>query len=171
MKHLKHCETSQNTRTPVIRCDDIGGRCGDIGTRHSRGVIADPCSVIGDPCVVVAIPEAIGSHRWGEAQITRHRKTLLYIVKHHETLVKHCDTHLKHETSWNTLKTLWNITKHSNTHHSMRRCRQSMQRHQHSVQRHRRSRGASGDCRVGITAKMCNKVTNRGDMGTFSKPA
>ena len=28
-----------------------------------------------------------------------------------------------------------------------------------------------GDCRVGITPQMCNRVTNHGDMGTFSKPA
>ena len=32
-------------------------------------------------------------------------------------------------------------------------------------------RGAFGDCRVGITSQMCNRVTNHGDMGTFSKPA
>ena len=28
-----------------------------------------------------------------------------------------------------------------------------------------------GDCRVGITPQMCNRVTNHGDMSTFSKPA
>ena len=27
-----------------------------------------------------------------------------------------------------------------------------------------------GDCGVGITTQMCNRVTNHGDMGTFSKP-
>ena len=31
-------------------------------------------------------------------------------------------------------------------------------------------RGVSGDCRVGITPQMCNRVTNHRDMGTFSKP-
>ena len=34
-------------------------------------------------------------------------------------------------------------------------------------------RGVSGDisdCGVGITPQMCNKVTNHGDMNTFSKP-
>ena len=49
-------------------------------------------------------------------RLAKHRKTLLNVVKHHETLVKHCDT------SWNivkhheplvnhheTLKALWNI--------------------------------------------------------------
>ena len=30
--------------------------------------------------------------------------------------------------------------------------------------------GNIGDCRVGITQQMCNRVTNNGDMGTFSKP-
>ena len=35
-------------------------------------------------------------------------------------------------------------------------------------------RGVSGDiggCGVGITPHMCNRVTNHGDMSTFSKPA
>ena len=32
-------------------------------------------------------------------------------------------------------------------------------------------RGDIGDCGVGITPQMCNRVTNHGDMGTFSKPA
>ena len=27
-----------------------------------------------------------------------------------------------------------------------------------------------GDCGVGMTLPMCNRVTNHGDMGTFSKP-
>ena len=30
--------------------------------------------------------------------------------------------------------------------------------------------GDIGDCRVGITPLMCNRVTNHGDMSTFSKP-
>ena len=40
-----------------------------------------------------------------------------------------------------------------------------------SYRRYRR--GASGDignCGVGITVQMCNRVTNHGDMSTFSKP-
>ena len=85
--------------------------------------------------------------------------------------------HLKHcETSWNS-------------HHLMRRYRRSMcrclrlgQRHRQScggysmrwyrrlMLRHRRSCGVSGDCGVGITSQMCNRVTNHGDMSTFSKP-
>ena len=98
---------------------------------------------------------------------------------------------VKHETLktlWNTLKTLWNITKHSNTRHSMRQYRCSMRIHRRSARWHRRSRGVSGDigeefpaisarsfwrywdCGVGITPQMCNRVTNHGDMGTFSKP-
>ena len=28
-----------------------------------------------------------------------------------------------------------------------------------------------GDCSVGVTPQMCNRVTNHGDMGTFSRPA
>ena len=38
-----------------------------------------------------------------------------------------------------------------------------------SYRRYRR--GVSGDCGVGITTQMCNRVTNQGDMSTFSKPA
>ena len=38
-----------------------------------------------------------------------------------------------------------------------------------SFRRYRR--GVSGDCRVGITLQMCNRVTNHGDMSTLSKPA
>ena len=30
--------------------------------------------------------------------------------------------------------------------------------------------GDVGDCGVGITPQMCNRVTNHGDMSTFSKP-
>ena len=30
---LKLCETSCNTRTLIIRCDNIGARCGDVGDR------------------------------------------------------------------------------------------------------------------------------------------
>ena len=37
-----------------------------------------------------------------------------------------------------------------------------------SYQRYRR--GVSGDCGVGITPQMSNRVTNCGDMSTFSKP-
>ena len=37
-----------------------------------------------------------------------------------------------------------------------------------SYRRYRR--GGSGDCGVGITLQMCNRVTNHGDMNTFSKP-
>ena len=31
-------------------------------------------------------------------------------------------------------------------------------------------RGVPGDCGVGITPQMCNRVTNHGDMSIFSKP-
>ena len=40
-----------------------------------------------------------------------------------------------------------------------------------SYRRYRRGvPGDIGDCGVGITAQMCNRVTNHGDMSTFSKP-
>ena len=37
-----------------------------------------------------------------------------------------------------------------------------------SYRRYRRR--VSGDCGVGITPQVCNRVTNHGDMSTFSKP-
>ena len=41
-----------------------------------------------------------------------------------------------------------------------------------SYRRYRRGvYGDIGDCGVGITPQMCNRVTNHGDMSTFSKPA
>ena len=72
---------------------------------HVRGDIGDPCSAIADLCGVIAIPEAIGGRAGADAatpivaRLAKHHKTLLNIVKHHETHVKHC------ETSWTTSKT------------------------------------------------------------------
>ena len=40
-------------------------------------------------------------------RLAKHHKTLLNIVKHHETHVKHCDR-LHRKTSWTTSKTSWN---------------------------------------------------------------
>ena len=40
-----------------------------------------------------------------------------------------------------------------------------------SYRRYRRGvSGDIGDCGVGITPQMCNRVTNHGDVSTFSKP-
>ena len=40
-----------------------------------------------------------------------------------------------------------------------------------SYRRYRRGvSGDMGDCGVGITPQMCNRVTNHGDASTFSKP-
>ena len=66
--------------------------------------------------------------------------------------------------------------KHSNTHHSMRqyrrsrRRRRSMRRHRPLARRSRRVFCDIGNCGVGITTQMCNRVTNHGDMGIFSRP-
>ena len=65
---------------------------------HVRGDIDDPCGAIADFCGVIAIPEAIGGCAGADAatpivaRLAKHHKTLLNIVKHHETLVKHCET-------------------------------------------------------------------------------
>ena len=50
------------------------------------GIIADFCGVIADPCGVVVISEAVaGAAMPIVARLTKHRKTLLNVVKHHET--------------------------------------------------------------------------------------
>ena len=54
--------------------------------------------------------------------------------------------------------------------HLMRRYRRSIRRRRRLMRRRRQSRGASGDCGVGITPQMCNSVTYHGDMSSFSKP-
>ena len=54
-------------------------------------IIANPCGVIADPCGVVAIPEAFSGPAVNDAmtpivaRLANHHKTLLNIVKHHET--------------------------------------------------------------------------------------
>ena len=75
---------------------DIDDPCGAI--TDFCGVIADFCGVNVDPCGVVAIPEAIGGRAVADAatpifaRLAKHHKTLLNIVKHHETHVIHCKT-------------------------------------------------------------------------------
>ena len=54
-----------------------------------------------------------------------------------------------------------------------RRSFDAMWRRRCSAWRCWRSHGVTadiGNCRVGITPQMCNRVTNHGDMSTFSKP-
>ena len=105
MKHLKHCETSWNSRHSMRRYRRSMRRC-----RHSM---------------------------WRRLRLGQQRR-----------------------------RSRWG--------HSMRRYRRSMRRRRRWMRRRRRSaRRVSGDignCRVGITPQMCNRVTNHGDMSTFSKP-
>ena len=66
---------------------------------HVRGNIDDPRGSIADFCEVIAIPAALSrSLRQSagadeattiDARLAKHHKTLLNIVKHHETHVKH----------------------------------------------------------------------------------
>ena len=52
----------------------------------------------------------------------------------------------------------------------MRRYRRSMQRRRRLAWRCQRSRGVTGDCGVGVTVQMCNRVTNHRDIGISSRP-
>ena len=72
------------------------------------------------------------------------------------------------KTSWNThtRKTLWNVMKHSNTSRSGRRYSLSM-----PISAAGRSfRRYFGDCSVGITLQICNRISNPWDVGNFSRP-
>ena len=68
---------------------------------HVRGDIDDSSRAIADFCGVVADPGgafAIGGRAGADAatafvaRLAKHHKTLLNIVKHHETHVQHCET-------------------------------------------------------------------------------
>ena len=141
---------------------------------------------------------------WGDrrspivAWLAKHHKTLLNILKHHETHVKHRELLVKHHE---TLKTLWNILKHSSfdatipaldaktlaldvdsafraatsaiAWRSFDATISALDAEASARRRQRYCRGVSGDigyCGVGITPQMCNRVTNHGDMSNFSKP-
>ena len=89
-------------------------------------------------------------------------KTLWHILKHRKT-------------SWTTLKTLWSITKYSlydATISALDPETSALGAETSALVRSFRQyrRGVSGKCGVGITPQMCNRVTNHGDMDTFSKP-
>ena len=83
-----------------LACDhfrgDIDDPCSVIADFY--GVIADFCGVITYPCGIGAIPEEVGAPVRSPivARLAKHHKTLLNIVKHHETHVKHHETHVKH---------------------------------------------------------------------------
>ena len=80
------------------------------------------------------------------ARLAKHQKTLLNIVKHHETHVKHREPIVKHHE---TLKTVWNIMKQTSFYATI-----SALDGRRSARQRRRSRGVTddiGDCGVGIT--------------------
>ena len=111
------------------------------------------------------------------ARLAKHHKTLLNIVKHHEThvidreplvkphepLVKHHET-LKHSSFDATISAL-------SAEMSALSVATSTSAIVPSYRRYRC--GVFGDCGVGITPQMCNRVTNHHKSwryGTFSKP-
>ena len=71
---------------------DIDDSCGAIA--DFCGFVADFCGVVTDPCGAFAIGdrEGVDAATAFVARLAKHHKTLLSIVKHHETNVKHCET-------------------------------------------------------------------------------
>ena len=61
---------------------------------HVRGDIDNSCGVVADPCGAFAIGGRAGADAATAfvARLTKYHKTLLNIVKHHETHGKHCET-------------------------------------------------------------------------------
>ena len=92
--------------------------------------------------------------------VIKHHKPL---VKHHEPLVKHCELVKHHKT---LAKRCDNIGARCE------RCGDIGARAEFLPFWQYRSvvSGNISDCGVSITPRMCNRVTNRGDMGTFFKP-
>ena len=84
----------------------------------------------------------------------------LNIIKHCEPLVKHYETLLKHrETSQNTQTLAIRCDDIGARCGDIGACTEFP-----AI-----SAQSSGDCGVGITPQMCNRVTNHGDVSTFSK--
>ena len=129
MKHLKHCETSWNSRHSM-RSMRIRRRsmCLRLGQRRRR------------------------SH--GGHSMWRHRRSM----RRRRRSVRRRRRSVRRRRR------------------SMRRRRRSARRSREVTgnigRRHRRHGVSSdiGDCGVGITPQMCNRVTNHGDTSTFSKP-
>ena len=98
----------------------------------------------------------------------KHVKHCEPLVKHHEPLVKQHETLLKHcETSWNTQHSPFNTMISVLDAETSALCAATSALVRSFWQnRH----GVSGNWGVGITHQMWNKVTDRGDKGTFSKP-
>ena len=114
--------------------------CSD--TDDPCGAIADFCGVVADFCGVVADPcsaAAIG----GRAGADETTPFVARLAKHHKTLL--------------------NIVNRRNSARSTSAIARSYRRYRRGVY------GDIGDCGVGTTPQMCNRVTNHGDMSTFSK--
>ena len=104
-------------------------------------------------------------------------------LKHCETSRNSCHSMRRYRRSmrrrrhsmWRRLR-LGQRRRRSRGGHSMRRYRRWMRRRRRSMRRRcsivARCGVTSdiGDCGVGTTPQMCNRVTNHGDMSTFSKP-
>ena len=108
------------------------------------------------------------------ARLIKHRKKLLNIEKHHETLVKHHETHVKHHEPH--IKHREPLVKHHETlEHSPFHATQSVRCSSPVLGTETSALGAAtssdtdiGDCCVGTTPQMCNRVTNHEILVFFS---
>ena len=171
---------------------DIDNPCGAIV--DFCGVVAIPEAIGGRTVADAAMP-IVARHAKHHKTSWNTSKALWYIVKHREPLVKHHETLLtlwnimKHSSFGATISALDAETSALDVETSAfgaatsaisRRSFDATISALHaetsaiarSYRRYRRGVFANiGDCGVGITPQMCNRVTNHGDISTFSKPA
>ena len=99
-----------------------------------------------------------------------HREPLLKhhepLLKHHETLLKHCEI-LEHSPFDATILVLDAETSVFVAAASVFGMAISVP----ALSFRQYWRRVIGNCGVGITPQMCNRVTNHGDIGTFSRPS
>ena len=91
---------------------------------------------------------------------------------HCEPLVKH-EPLIKHHETLKTLRNIMNYSSFDATILALDAEKSALDAEMSAIAWSCRlyRRGVFGDCGVGLTPQMCNRVTNHGDMGTFSKLA
>ena len=146
----------------VIRCDDIGARCGDVGARYGDACVWGSdvsdraevirCDDIGARCGDVGARCGDVGARYGDVCVwgsdVSDREEVIRCddigAAFGDVGARRGDVGDRAELLAISARSYW---------------------------RYRRGvSGNIGDCGVGVTPQMCNRVTNHGDKSTFSKP-
>ena len=146
-----HCQFLRSCCRSLRHCRDPWGDRRTVATR----LPLQQCWTLLNSLNIVKQDETLVKHCDASWNIVKQREPL---VKHHEPLIKH------HEI----LKTLWNIMKQLPIDAETLALGVAISVLACSFWQYRP--GVSGNIGVGIIPQMCNRVTNHGDMGTFSRP-